>query len=69
LRDDPEIAKAVREQDFMGLLRNPRIVAAANDPEVLRILSGVNIEKALDDAAEAARPEEESGAVENAGGR
>jgi len=66
LRDDPEIAKAVREQDFMGLLRNPRIVAAANDPEVIRILSGVNIEKALDDAAESTRPEESSGEVESA---
>jgi hypothetical protein len=61
LRDDPEIAKAVREQNFMGLLRNPRLVAAANDPEVLKILSGVDIQKALSDAAEAAEPEETPG--------
>ena len=58
LRDDPEIATAVRNQDFMSLLRNPKLVAAANDPEVLRILSGVNLEKALNDAADAAGPEE-----------
>ena len=61
LRDDPEIAKAVREQNFMGLLRNPRLVAAANDPEVLKILSGVDIQKALSDAAEAAESEETPG--------
>jgi hypothetical protein len=65
LRDDPEIAKAVREQDFMGLLRHPKLVAAANDPEILRMLSGVNIERALNDAAdaaEAAGPEDSRGA-------
>jgi hypothetical protein len=48
LRDDPEVAKAVREQDFLTLLRHPKIVAAANDPEVLKLMGGFDLEKALD---------------------
>jgi hypothetical protein len=50
LRDDPEIAKAIRDQDFFSLLRHPKLIAAANDPEVMKILSGVDLEKVLDDA-------------------
>jgi hypothetical protein len=50
LRDDPEIAQAVRAMDFLALLRHPKLVAAANDPEVLSLLSGVDLEKAFDTA-------------------
>jgi hypothetical protein len=48
LRDDPEIQKALREQDFISLLRNPKLVEAVNDPEVAKLISGFDLPKALD---------------------
>jgi uncharacterized membrane protein required for colicin V production len=50
LRDDPDIAKAIREQDFLSLLRNPKLVEAANDPEVAKVVGEFDINKALDAA-------------------
>ena len=50
LRDDPQIAEAVRMGDFMALLRNPNVIAAANDPEVIKLLGGFDLQKALDQA-------------------
>jgi len=50
LRDDPQIAEAVRAGDFFSLLRNPNVIAAANDPEVAKLLGGFDLQKALDQA-------------------
>ena len=50
LRDDPQIAEAIRSGDFLSLLRNPNVIAAANDPEVAKLLGGFDLQKALDQA-------------------
>jgi len=56
LRDDAEIAKAVREGRYFSLLRNPRIVKAANNPKVAELLGKFELEKALDYAIESDQP-------------
>jgi uncharacterized membrane protein required for colicin V production len=48
LRDDPGIQKAVGSRDFYSLLTNEKIVAAANDPEVARLVRQFEFLKALD---------------------
>jgi len=48
LQNDPGIARAVFERNFLSLLKNERIVAAANDPEVNALIRRFELEKALD---------------------
>jgi len=48
LQKDPEIARQVVRRDFVGLLGNPKIVAAVNDPHVEELLKSFELEKALD---------------------
>jgi len=48
LQHDPQIAQQVMHHDFMGLLGNPKIVAAVNDPRVEALVRGFQLEKALD---------------------
>lgn len=48
LRDDPEILRAARDGRPMELLRNPKIIKAANSRLVAAILQKIDLEKALD---------------------
>ena len=48
LQEDPEIAKQVSDRDILALIRNPHVVAAANDPEIMKLIGGLEFEKALD---------------------
>jgi len=48
LQKDPEIARQVVRGDFMGLLGNPKIVAAVNDPGLEELVRSFELEKALD---------------------
>lgn len=52
LQKDPEIARQVVHGNFMGLLGNPKIVAAVNDPGVEALVRQFELEKALDYALE-----------------
>jgi len=48
LKDNPEIAEALRERRFLQLLRHPLIVKTANDPKLNEQLRKFELEKALD---------------------
>jgi hypothetical protein len=48
LQGDPQILQEVAAHDYLALLRNPRIVEAANDPEVTALIKQLEFEKALD---------------------
>ena len=48
LQSDPQVSREVLERDYLALLRNERIVAAANDPEVAVLLRQFEFQKALD---------------------
>jgi hypothetical protein len=48
LQRDPEIARQVIHGNFMGLLGNPKIVAAVNDPSLEGLVKNFELEKALD---------------------
>ena len=48
LQEDPEVARAVREGDFISLLRHPKVIEAANDSEVTKLLGEFDFQKALD---------------------
>jgi len=48
LQKDPEITRQVVRRDFMGLLGNPKIVAAMNDPKLEGMVRNFELEKALD---------------------
>jgi hypothetical protein len=58
LQNDPEIERQVGRRDFVGLLANPKIVAAINDPALAHLVSSFQLEKALDYAlaGSASRP-------------
>ncbi len=56
LQQNPEISKAAQAGDYMGLLRNPQVVAAVNDPEVSSLLRGFKLDKALDYALKPVAP-------------
>lgn len=45
---DPAIARQIQARDFLGLLKNESIVAAANDPEIGAIIRDFELENALD---------------------
>ena len=48
LQRDPEITRQVVRHDFMGLLGNPKVVAAVNDPKLEGMVRSFELEKALD---------------------
>jgi len=48
LQKDPQITRQVEHHDFMGLLGNPKIVAAVNDPALEGLVKSFQLEKALD---------------------
>jgi uncharacterized membrane protein required for colicin V production len=48
LRDDPEILRALRDHQYLLLLKNEKIVKAANDPKIAALLKRFDLEKALD---------------------
>jgi hypothetical protein len=50
LQNDPDITRDILNQDFLSLIRNRRIIAAANDAEIAELLRQFEFEKALDQA-------------------
>jgi hypothetical protein len=50
LRDDPAIQRAIGNRNYISLLTNEKIVHAANDPEVARLVRRFEFHKALDHA-------------------
>ncbi len=48
LQRDPEITRQVARRDFVGLLGNPKVVAAVNDPGLEELVRTFELEKALD---------------------
>ncbi len=48
LREDPQIIEDVQNSNYVGLLHNPHVVAAANDAEIAAMLKRLDVEKALD---------------------
>ncbi len=48
LQHDPGVAKQVTRRDFIGLLGNPKIVAAVNDHSLEGLVKNFELEKALD---------------------
>jgi hypothetical protein len=48
LQKDPDIARQVVRKNFVGLLGNPKIVAAVNDPGLEALVRSFELEKALD---------------------
>ncbi len=53
---DPDASDAARGQQLSLLFRNPKIVAAANDPALIAKLQKIDIEKALDYALSTPAP-------------
>jgi hypothetical protein len=52
LRDDPEISEMITQRRFLDLLRNQRIIDAANDPGLTERIKKFNFQRALDYALE-----------------
>ncbi|MGB8354779.1 MAG: CvpA family protein [Chthoniobacteraceae bacterium] len=48
LKDDPDIQRDIKARNYMALLKNERVVAAANDPALFPLLKKFELEKALD---------------------
>jgi hypothetical protein len=48
LQTDPEILEGVRRGDFLSLVSNPKVIALWSDPNVRALLSGNQIQAALD---------------------
>jgi uncharacterized membrane protein required for colicin V production len=48
LREDPEITDLISQGRYLDLLQNPRILAAANDQEVVRKVKRFDLQAALD---------------------
>lgn len=53
---DPEAADAARALNYGGLMKNPALLRAANDPALIAKLQKIDIEKALDYALAAPTP-------------
>ncbi len=47
LQDDPAIARAALDHNFLALLSNPAIVSTVNDPDLAAGLRKIDLEKAL----------------------
>jgi hypothetical protein len=56
LQKDPEIARQVVRGNFVGLLGNPKILAAVSDPNLESLVKSFELEKALDYALNAPPP-------------
>ncbi len=52
LRDDPEISEMIAQRRFLDLLRDQRIIDAANDPALANRLKKFDLQKALDYATQ-----------------
>jgi hypothetical protein len=52
LRDDPDISEMIAQRRFLDLLRNQRIIDAANDPVLADRIKKFDLQRALDYAAE-----------------
>jgi hypothetical protein len=52
LRDDPEISEMIAQRRFLDLLRNQRIIDAANDPVLGDRIKKFDVQRALDYALE-----------------
>lgn len=50
---DPEAADAAESWDYAGLMKNPALLKAANDPALIAKLQKIDLEKALDFALQA----------------
>jgi len=48
LQTDTEITRDIIQRRYLSLMRNPRIIAAANDPEIGALMRDFEFEKALD---------------------
>ena len=48
LRDDPEIFDLIKQERFLELLQNPKLIGAMNDRALAAQLRGFNFQKALD---------------------
>ena len=58
LQNDPEITRDIIGRNYFALLRNPRILTAANDTEIGELMRKFEFEKALDYAIR--RPENDT---------
>lgn len=50
LQNDPDITRDILQRNYLGLIRNRRIIAAANDTEIGELMRKFEFEKALDHA-------------------
>ena len=58
LQNDTEIQREIVDRDYFALIRNPHIMAAANDAEIAQLMQKFEFEKALDYALR--RPEQDT---------
>lgn len=58
LQNDTEIQRDIVERNYFALIRNPHIIAAANDAEIAQLMQKFEFEKALDYALR--RPEQDT---------
>lgn len=56
LMNDPSIARAIQEKDFVGMLQNKALLDAMDDPTLQKKLMGLDLQKALDYAFAKAQP-------------
>ena len=61
LQNDPDITRDVVGRNYLGLIRNPHIIAAANDAEIGELMRKFEFEKALDYAIR--RPEQDTAEI------
>jgi len=62
LQNDPEIIRDIVGRNYLALIRNPHIIAAANDTEIGELMRKFEFEKALDYAIR--RPEQDTAQVQ-----
>ena len=48
LFEDPSIARAAENRDFLGLLTSPKLAEVASDPELQKAFASFDLQKALD---------------------
>ncbi len=48
LQNDPDITRDLVDRNYFALIRNPRIITAANDAEIAELMRKFQFEKALD---------------------
>lgn len=61
LQNDPDITRDIVSRNYLALIRNPHIIAAANDAEIGELMRKFEFEKALDYAIR--RPEQDTAQV------